>query len=226
MPRGRRVATIQDHPAVSPSQQAVAAEPKAKGNVRGRRTRERILREAARLFRQRGFHGVGIEDIGLTVGMSSTALYRHFRSKLDLYVALLETLVGFSEQLLRDVHAADGTPQEALQQWTTGLVDRHLDHGDLTALAHLERVSLPEDVRRALDRRWRVIYAENVTIICHARPDLDEQEAQVISHAVSGMLNSVVWYKTTLDREALRAMLLNAALRLVFDAEPAPKPAS
>lgn len=203
---------------------AAAAEPKAKGNVRGRRTRERILQEAARLFRQRGFHGVGIEDIGVTVGLSSTALYRHFRSKLDLYVALLETLVGFSEQLLRDVHAAGGTPEETLRQWITGVVDRHLTHADLTALAHLERVSLPEEVRRALDRRWRVIYAETVTIICQARPDLEEQEAQVISHAVSGMLNSVVWYKTTMAKDALRAMLLSAALRLAFETEPPHKP--
>lgn len=201
----------------------VAAEPKAKGNVRGRRTRERILQEAARLFRQRGFHGVGIEDIGETVGMSSTALYRHFNSKLDLYVALLEMVVGFSEQLLRDVHAAGGTPEEALRQWITGVVDRHLTHADLTALIHLEKVSLPEDIRRALDRRWRVVYAEIVSIICDARPDLDEQEAQVLSHGVSGMLNSVVWYKTTMDRDALRAMLLKTALRLVFEAEPAPK---
>lgn len=199
------------------------AEPRAKGNVRGRRTRERILHEAARLFRQRSFHGVGIEDIGATVGMSSTALYRHFRSKLDLYVALLEAVVGFSEQLLRDVHAAGGTPEDRLRKWTTGVVDRHLDYADLTALNYLERVTLPEDVRRALDRRWRVVYAEIVTIFCDARPDLDEQEAQVISHAVSGMLNSVVWYKTTLSKDALRTMLLAAALRLVFEAEPVPK---
>lgn len=194
-----------------------------KGNVRGRRTRERILLEAARLFRQRGFHGVGIEDIGATVGMSSTALYRHFASKLDLYVALLETVVGFSEQLLRDVYDAKGTPEEALRQWTTGVVDRHLDHADLTALAYRERVTLPDDVRRALDRRWRVVYAEMVDIFCQARPDLDDREAQVLAHALSGMLNSVVWYKSTLEKPALRTMLLNAALTLVFESKPPPK---
>jgi AcrR family transcriptional regulator len=194
-----------------------------KGNVRGRRTRERILLEAARLFRQRGLHGVGIEEIGATAGMSSTALYRHFTSKLDLYVALLETVVGFSEQLLRDVYAAKGTPADALRQWTTGVVDRHLDHADLTALAYRERVTLPDDVRRALDRRWRVVYAEMVDIFCQARPDLDEAEAQVLAHALSGMLNSVVWYKSTLDKASLRAMLLSAALTLVFEAEPPPK---
>lgn len=188
------------------------------GNVRGRRTRERILQEAARLFRQRGFHGVGIEDIGATVGMSSTALYRHFTSKLDLYVALLQRVVGFSEQLLREVREGGGTPEEALRHWTTGVVDRHLDHGDLTALALRERVTLPEDVRRALDRRWRIVYAEMVDIICQARPDLDDPEAQVLGHALSGMLNSVVWYKTALDKAALRAMLLDAALRLVSEA--------
>ncbi|MET0271622.1 MAG: TetR/AcrR family transcriptional regulator [Phenylobacterium sp.] len=194
-----------------------------KGNVRGRRTRERILLEAARLFRQRGFHGVSIEDIGATVGMSSTALYRHFASKLDLYVGLLETVVGLSEKLLREIDEAGGSPEDALRQWTVGVVDRHLDYADLTALAYRERATLPDDVRRALDRRWRVVYAEMVDIFCQARPDLDEAEAQVLAHALSGMLNSVVWYRSPLDKPALRAMLLSASLRLVFESGPPPK---
>ncbi|MBI0385672.1 helix-turn-helix transcriptional regulator, partial [Streptomyces albiflaviniger] len=32
--------------------------------------REQILKEAARLFAERGFHGVGVDEIGAAVGIS------------------------------------------------------------------------------------------------------------------------------------------------------------
>ena len=43
--------------------------------------REQILREAARLFADRGFHGVGVDEIGAAVGISGPGLYRHFAGK-------------------------------------------------------------------------------------------------------------------------------------------------
>ncbi|MDQ0961610.1 AcrR family transcriptional regulator [Streptomyces sp. B4I13] len=59
--------------------------------------REQILREAARLFAERGFHGVGVDEIGAAVGISGPGLYRHFPGKDAM---LAELLVGISGQLL------------------------------------------------------------------------------------------------------------------------------
>lgn len=59
--------------------------------------REQILKEAARLFAERGFHGVGVDEIGAAVGISGPGLYRHFPGKDAM---LAELLVGISERLL------------------------------------------------------------------------------------------------------------------------------
>jgi AcrR family transcriptional regulator len=59
--------------------------------------REQILAAAAELFAHRGFHGVGIDDIGAAVGISGPGVYRHFRSK---DAVLGQMLVGISETLL------------------------------------------------------------------------------------------------------------------------------
>ncbi|MGC9500044.1 TetR/AcrR family transcriptional regulator [Streptomyces sp. WG7] len=59
--------------------------------------REQILREAARLFAERGFHGVGVDEIGAAVGISGPGLYRHFAGKDAM---LAELLVGISDSLL------------------------------------------------------------------------------------------------------------------------------
>ncbi|WP_333753001.1 MULTISPECIES: helix-turn-helix domain-containing protein, partial [unclassified Streptomyces] len=71
--------------------------------------REQILKEAARLFAERGFHGVGVDEIGAAVGISGPGLYRHFPGKDAM---LAELLVGISDSLLtgakRRLAEADG----------------------------------------------------------------------------------------------------------------------
>ena len=83
---------------------------------------EQLLREAARMFAEYGYHGVSIEDLGSAVGISGPAVYKHFSSKDAL---LADLLVGISEDLLeggRVEVAGSRSPAEALER----LVDRHL----------------------------------------------------------------------------------------------------
>jgi TetR/AcrR family transcriptional repressor of nem operon len=46
--------------------------------------REKIVAAAARLFRENGFDGVGIDDIMAQAGLTHGGFYRHFGSKQDL----------------------------------------------------------------------------------------------------------------------------------------------
>ena len=48
---------------------------------RGRRRHEQLLDATAELVAARGFHAVGIADIGAAAGVSGSAIYRHFRNK-------------------------------------------------------------------------------------------------------------------------------------------------
>ena len=43
--------------------------------------RERIVATAARLFREKGFDGVGIDAIMEAAGLTHGGFYRHFRSR-------------------------------------------------------------------------------------------------------------------------------------------------
>ncbi len=188
------------------------------GNARGRRSRERIIEAAVHLFCQRGLHGVSLEDIGRAANLTPTALYRHFETKAHLYVTLLEIHLELHEELLRTCYSADSDdPDDCLRVFVTGLADLHLEHPELSALAHRERETLPGDVRRTLNRRWHVVYCKAIALICEARPDLIEEEARVINHAVAGLLNSTVWYRSAIDPSVLRTMLIEMALKLVHE---------
>lgn len=53
-------------------------------------TRERLLDAAGDLFYKHGFQAVGLDQILETVGITKTAFYKHFASKDDLIVAILD----------------------------------------------------------------------------------------------------------------------------------------
>ncbi|WP_407530578.1 TetR/AcrR family transcriptional regulator [Methylobacterium oryzisoli] len=61
--------------------------------------RERIMATASRLFRERGFDGVGVADLMERAGFTHGGFYNHFRSKEELIVEACAS--GFSEMAER-----------------------------------------------------------------------------------------------------------------------------
>ncbi|MCS7220392.1 MAG: TetR/AcrR family transcriptional regulator [Anaerolineae bacterium] len=77
--------------------------------------KELILREAERLFSQRGYQGVSIRELAQACGMTNAALYYHFKDKEDLFCQMAMRQVERLAQTLRERAAAVGkTPQAQL----------------------------------------------------------------------------------------------------------------
>ncbi|HZX38937.1 MAG TPA: TetR/AcrR family transcriptional regulator [Streptomyces sp.] len=153
--------------------------------------REQILKEAARLFAERGFHGVGVDEIGAAVGISGPGLYRHFPGKDAM---LAELLVGISERLLSGgrlrVEEADADPEVLLASLIDGHIDFALDDRPLITL-HDRELDRLRDSDRKLVRQLQRQYVELwVAAVRELHPDVAESEARAAVHAVFGLLNS------------------------------------
>src|SRR5207248_11222301 len=72
--------------------------------ARGER-RERILASATSLFLENGFHGAGIDDIAAAAGVTGPAIYRHFKNKDAVLVALFDRLAERLAGILATVAA-------------------------------------------------------------------------------------------------------------------------
>src|SRR5207253_4349557 len=53
--------------------------------------RELLLNAAAEEFAERGYSGAKLADVAARAGVTKSLVYRHFDSKADLYVGLLES---------------------------------------------------------------------------------------------------------------------------------------
>lgn len=172
--------------------------------------REEILRTAAALFAERGFHGVSIDDLGAAVGLSGPALYRYFPGKEAI---LAEMLVGVSERLLdggtrRVVDAAD--PAAAVASLVAFHVDFALDHPDLIAVQFRDLADLPTAQRSRL-RRLQGRYVELwVQALCETSPGLPPATARAAAHAAFGLINSTP-HSARLSRPQMAALLRGMA---------------
>lgn len=71
-------------------------------------TKQKIFQAAMTLFSQRGFESVSVRDISSTVGVRESALYRHYKNKLDIY----NCIVTETSQRLEIIHKRLAVPQQ------------------------------------------------------------------------------------------------------------------
>ena len=72
-------------------------------------TKQRILREALRSFSQKVYDAVSVEQIASAVGIKAPSLYKHYKSKQDIFNAIFEETAkrygAFAESI--SVHLGD-----------------------------------------------------------------------------------------------------------------------
>ena len=58
-------------------------------------TKERILDEALRQFSQKGYDGTNIRELTASLGLVKSSMYKHFKSKEDIWNALLDRMIVY-----------------------------------------------------------------------------------------------------------------------------------
>lgn len=67
-------------------------------------TKQKIIKEALALFAERGYNDVYVNDIAQAVGIKAPSLYKHFKSKQEIFNAILEELKRSYTQQAKMLH--------------------------------------------------------------------------------------------------------------------------
>jgi len=179
-------------------------------------TRERLLENGAALFAAKGFHGVGIEELGVSVGLTGPSMYRHFRTKSAL---LADMLINVSASLLE---GANEVIEENLdsEQTLSALIDRHVEfamsYPDLIRVHERDFGNLEEDdarqVRR-LQRRYVELWVDQIQLV---RRNETPETARTMAHAVFGLLNSTPRLRSDQRRNEVATLMRGLAQRALL----------
>ena len=178
--------------------------------------KQRILAAAADLMARNGFHSVSMEEIGAAVGITASAIYRHYDSKTAVLVAMfdrvIDRLLGEGQQLAAD-HGAD--PRQALIRLIEGQIDFVVADRDVALVYFREIANLPAADRRSLRRKQRLYLEEWVHLLTELRAGFDDTQARTVVHCAIGAIQSTLQHSPGLPEDRLRAVLRESALAVL-----------
>ncbi|GGT26106.1 TetR/AcrR family transcriptional regulator [Nonomuraea spiralis] len=183
--------------------------------------RELIIREAARLFVEKGYHATGMDEIGEAVGVTGPALYHHVNGKDELLLAILRAEADRAEAEVAETYRVDGPAGQLLEALVRTRVRRALTDAHLMAVVDRESHSLPPSRRQAVLRSQRINREEWVHLIAESRPDLCDAEVRAMVDGVRALIFGLVTSGTSLVGDRLEAVALDAALAVLFPREDA-----
>ncbi|WP_420880368.1 TetR/AcrR family transcriptional regulator [Rhodococcus sp. (in: high G+C Gram-positive bacteria)] len=186
--------------------------PTAEVRRRPKNRKAQIAAVAAEAFTERGYHGVSIDEIASTVGISGPALYRHFPNKYALFSQAATELAAALERAVA---------QDEADQDVTDPVER-LDHQILAAIrttvANRRTAGLYRWESRYLEPPDRAsvlgaIEAVNRRIgatLEEIRPDISHRDSVQICVAILGAVGSITVHRAALPVRRLERLLLDA----------------
>jgi TetR/AcrR family transcriptional repressor of nem operon len=170
--------------------------------------RQRIVEVAARLFRERGFDGVGVADLMKTAGLTHGGFYGHFRSKEALMAEACEQAISTTGRHWKATLAASESP--ALEALAEGyLSTNHRDNPGngcvIAALANDAARQAPP-VRQVYTRSVKR-FIDTLSQALPGRAEADRRQQAVA--ACASMVGALILARA-IDDDALSQEFLDA----------------
>src|SRR6185295_3074967 len=182
--------------------------------------RERIIEVAAKLFRERGFDGIGLSDLMKTAGLTHGGFYGHFASKKDL---IAQACARAQEGSLATLHqvAERGGKNRLSAVASAYLSAAHRDRpGEGCVLAALgaEAARHGSPVRRAFTRGVRSAL-DMLTPLVPGKSERAKRERALATYA--SMIGALVLARAVDDHELSEEVLQSVLASIAHTDSPA-----
>ena len=159
--------------------------------------RASIIEAAKRLFAQNGFHGVSIDEIVKSVGVSPAILYRHFNSKEQLYEAVLHEFSCTRESYVETVVDDDTGFENVLRGMTRVFVTSIVNNPDLLKMELHSQLEGSKASREFFVNRWKSFtdYIEYNLTELQAQGKIEKINVQAAALMYQGMIREVLLLK-------------------------------
>jgi AcrR family transcriptional regulator len=179
-----------------------------------RTRRAEILAAAIPLFERDGFANVTNGRIAEAVGVTTSAIYRHYPGKADILAAACLQAAGLLAQAVDRNLDGVADPRAAVVALAATYVAYSFAHTALTSVAEAEIIGMPAALQRPVVRAQRehiAVWEQQLRLV---RPDLDPRQARVLVHAGFGVVveagRRLRWSDTEDHRAAVTALVVAA----------------
>lgn len=174
--------------------------------------KQQILEQAVRLFIERGFHSVKLEDIAEAAGVTARALYRHYDNKQALLAEVIRTGQDQYQSARRLTDGQSEPTPQPLHLELPNLIAAAVESRSLMVLWQREARYLNNDDRTEVRRRINAIVAGMRDNVLLEVPGLSPPHAELRAWAVSSTLTGLGGHNLTLPADELERCLSQASM--------------
>ncbi|MCV7220292.1 TetR/AcrR family transcriptional regulator [Mycolicibacterium elephantis] len=192
-----------------------------------------LSQAAARLFSERGYHNVSMDDVASAVGLTGPALYRHFRKKHDILAQAISEQLGAVHAVAEKAVAADLAPAERRAQFLSELGELVLEREEMM-LWKRERRQLSESEQDAFRDKFNELLRLTIEALGLAENGESKADAELRAWSVLGIYSSIAPARKRMEPAAAKRVMqtmaenvlaceLNGTALAAAPPEPAPR---
>jgi len=188
--------------------------------------RGRITAAAVEIFAARGFDGASLDLIARRSGASTQLIVYHFKSKLDLWRTVVETLGRSADQTMAEILAHTDLPVGERLRRVIALRLRTLaETPELHRMIVIDAYADSDRLRWLIDAHVRASHQSLMALICEAQAlgvvrELDPARLRYVILGVAALPTVAAEYRALTGRDAAAPAEVQASLdfitRLIF----------
>jgi len=114
--------------------------------------REQIKQAALKVFARRGYAGTKTSMIAAEAGISEGLIYRYFKSKNELFTALVQELMEEGRKETENVQFLPGSPFDQIKALTENMFDENNKYAFMLILQARKADEVPKEIAQILDQ--------------------------------------------------------------------------
>lgn len=174
----------------SADMEATGSVAKTQRQLEKEKRREQLLMSAGRLFAERGFAAVSLDEIGAEVGVTGQAIYRHFESKQDMLGVLIDQASSHLLSFGKRFEAELDDPVERLQALVQLQTDFALSSPDIIRVQDRDLAAVATEKQHEIRRTQREYIDIWVRAMESIHPEETRDQRLIRAHALFGLINS------------------------------------
>jgi AcrR family transcriptional regulator len=184
---------------------------------RSEATQAALIATARRLFAERGYAGVGTEELVRASGVTRGALYHHFKGKADLFGAVFEQIEGELAERLANEALSKEDPWEGLLAGLEMFLDVCVEP-EVQRIALLDAPSvLGWDAWREVEARHGLGLIRLALQTLIDERAIEEQPVEPLAHAILGTLIEAGLYVARADQVDVARAQMGTVLRRMLE---------
>jgi AcrR family transcriptional regulator len=169
--------------------------------------RERVILDAAAAaFYEKGFHGVGVDELGKRAGLTGPTLYRYFSSKDEILAALFNEAM---DELVSATAMVHDDPMADLARLIRHHVGYAVSQRQLVNVYQREDRSLTGPWKRHFHHRRKQYVTRWEAIVARCVPDARPDQVAALTQSILGMIFSIAdWPPQTAEVTGLAELIV------------------